>query len=503
MSASFSARSLFSSRINTVAVLGLLWMASCTVAAAQTWGNPVWSDEFDGLANSAPSSANWTYDTGILNVNNEAEYYCASGNNTPPCVAATPNAYLDGNGHLVIQAIKISSSQAPYSASWTSARLKSQGLQNFQYGRLESSMSLPIGPGIWPAYWALGNNIGTVGWPTSGEIDFMENVPASSGLGPTKVQSTIHGGASSSSCYCGGHGLGQPYTFPASDPNGTDVTTFHTYGAIWSPNMVQFYVDDPTKIFFVVTANDIPAGQPWDFNHPFFLLLNLAVGGTGSWPGPPDGTTPNPALMTVDYVRWYQASATAGPTMTAPAIAMTRGSGSTTVSLSSTSGTGRVFLSCSTTAPNAVCSVKSADALNPYTVDFSNAATATATVSVGPAAAPAASPKTKEPGQSSSMLRSSLPGPLAATAPALTGFAFGGLLLGSLVLVPEGWNRGARRAIGGTALTLALVMHPACGSGNSGTGGGGGNGYSVTVSTYTVSSAGNPDSTLNIAVTGN
>src|SRR5204863_2738955 len=114
--------------------------------------------------------------------NNEVEYYCAPGSNTAPCVAGTPNAYIDGNGHLVIQAIKISSSVTPYSNSWTSARLKTESLKSFQYGRLESNMSLPIGAGLWPAYWALGDNISSVGWPASGEIDFMENVPASGNL---------------------------------------------------------------------------------------------------------------------------------------------------------------------------------------------------------------------------------------------------------------------------------------------------------------------------------
>ena len=151
--------------------------------------------------------------------------------------------------------------------------------------------------------------------------------------------------------------------------------------------MVQFYVDDPTNVFFVRTASDVPSGQPWEFNHPFFLLLNLAVGGTGSWPGPPDNTTPNPAVMKVDYVRWYTPSAIAGPTMTAPAISVAAGAtGTTSLSLTSTVGAGRVYLSCSTNAPGATCAVNSSDPLNQYTVNFSTSATATATVSVTAAA---------------------------------------------------------------------------------------------------------------------
>jgi beta-glucanase (GH16 family) len=486
--------------VRVLSVLCLVWLAFGNISAAQTWGNPVWSDEFTGTPNTPINPANWTYDTGSLMVNNEVEYYCAPGSSTAPCVAGTPNAYIDGSGHLVIQAIEISSSVAPYSGSWTSARLKTSNLQNFQYGRLESSMSLPVGAGLWPAYWALGNNINSVGWPTCGEMDFMENVPSSGGLGPTAIRSTIHGGNSSSSCYCGANGIGAPYTFPSTDPNGTDVTTFHAYGAIWSPNMIQFYVDNPTNIFFVVTASDIPSTQQWDFNHPFFLLLNLAVGGTGSWPGPPDSSTPNPAVMTVDYVRWYQASPLAGPTMTASPISLTAGGGGSTVSLSSTSGTGRVYLACTTTVPNATCSIKSTDPLNPNTVDFSNTASGTASVSVSTTAAAAGSPKSQNTGlPRSGVAKSRRPSWLLfANLLVLSGFVFA-----SFVVVPD-WNRGLRRGLGGGALMLALVMHPACGSGNnSSSGGGGGNGYTVTVNAFTVSSTGNPDSTLTIPVSGN
>ena len=215
--------------------LGLLLFVLNLTSTAQTW-NLFWSDEFNG---SSINSANWTYDTGVLNVNDEVEYYCAPSSNTAPCDSTNPNAYLDGSGHLIIQALRINSGVAPYSGSWTSARLNSSNLQSFQYGRIESSMSLPLGPGLWPAFWALGTNISTVGWPASGEIDYMENVPLSAGLGPSTISSTLHGGLSSSDCYCGGNGLGKDYTFPSSDANGPDVTTFHTYGAIWSPYMVQ------------------------------------------------------------------------------------------------------------------------------------------------------------------------------------------------------------------------------------------------------------------------
>jgi beta-glucanase (GH16 family) len=456
-------------------------------AAAQTW-NLQWSDEFNGAANSAINSNNWTYDTGILNVNNEVEYYCVPGSNTTPCNSSTPNAYIDGKGHLVIQALRINSNPAPYTGSWTSARLKSQNLQSFQYGRIESSMTLPIGPGLWPAFWALGTNINSVSWPACGEMDFMENVPASAGLGPNTISSTIHGGNSSSNCYCGANGLSKHYTFPTNDPNGPDVTTFHTYGAIWSTNMVQFYVDDPSNVFSVETTNDIPSGLSWDFNHPFFLLLNLAVGGTGSWPGPPDNTTPSPALMLVDYVRVYTASPVAGPSMSAASISVKAGqTGTSTVSLNSTAGTGRVYLSCTTNAPKAACSINSADALNPYTVDFSQSATGSATVSVTTTANTSAI--------------SGISGLRAIPATVLAG-----TLLFSLGFP---LRRTWRSLAGFGVLLMAASLANCAGPGNGSGGSGGGNGtppgnYAVTVSAYTVSNtSGSADSTLSIPMTVN
>ena len=502
MDTAHSTRRFLPAQLNLSSFLALIFLSLLfpSLSGAQTWSLS-WFDEFNGAANSAIDPAKWQYDTASLKVNNEVEYYCAPGSNTAPCVAGTPNAYIDGNGHLVIQAIKISSSVTPYSGSWTSARLKTESLKSFQYGRLESRMSLPIGAGIWPAYWALGDNIGSVGWPVSGEIDFMENVPASPGnLGPNVIKSTLHGGNSSSNCYCGSNGLGQTYTFPSNDPNGPDVTTFHTYGAIWSTNMVQFYVDDPTHVFLVRTVNDVPAGLTWDFNHPFFVLLNLAVGGTGSWPGPPDSTTPNPAVMTVDYVRWYTPSAVTFPTMSGTSIAVKAGSpGTSTLSLSSASGMGRVYLSCTTTAPKASCSINSADALNPYTVDFSNAASASATVNVTTTT------------NSAGLLAPNRE--LNKRALSAGTFEILGFLFVSVVLLPAKWGRRVQRTLGGAGLMLVLLVHPGCGGGSGsntgGGGGGGGNGttpgnYSVTVNAYTVSnSSGSPDSTATIALTVN
>jgi beta-glucanase (GH16 family) len=344
---------------------------------AQNWGQPVWSDEFTGPVGTPIDSTKWTYDTGILSVNNEVEYYCSPSTVTGGCQTTNPNAYIDGNGHLIIQGIRLNSSTTPYSGSWTSARLKTSGLESFQYGRVESMMSLPVGPGIWPAFWALGSNISTVGWPICGESDYMENVPLNpGGLGPTVIASTLHGNSPS-----GVYGLGGKYTFSSGG-----VTGMHAYGAIWSPSMVQFYVDDPAKVFFVGTASDMKTGQTWTFDHPFFLLLNLAIGGDGSWPGPPDATTPSPALMTVDYVRIYKASAVQPPTFASPqAINVAAGAAignSSTFTLSDAAGSGRVYLTCATNAPKATCQVSTNDPLDPYTVDFTNATSGAVSVAV-------------------------------------------------------------------------------------------------------------------------
>ena len=224
-------------RISLLLALACLGLTIPT--AAQTW-NLAWSDEFDGAT---IDTAKWTFDHGDLNVNNEIEYYCgpaADPANQSPC-SQTPNVRLDGNGHLVIRALRLTSSVTPHSNAWTSARLKTSGLATFQYGRIEASMQLPTGAGLWPAFWALGTNIDSAGWPACGEQDYMENVPASSGQGPTIISSTLHGPT-----YSGSNGIGKQYVFPAGEQIDT---AYHTYGAIWSPSMIQFYVDNPSNVF--------------------------------------------------------------------------------------------------------------------------------------------------------------------------------------------------------------------------------------------------------------
>jgi beta-glucanase (GH16 family) len=477
--------SLFQSRSGlwTLWILFIVCLSAQSMASAQTW-NLTWSDEFNG---SQIDSTKWAFDYGDLNVNDEIEFYCGpvgDPNNQSPCNSQNPNVYLDGSGHLVIQAFEISSGTAPYSNSWTSARLKTANLATFQYGRIESNMQLPTGAGLWPAFWALGTNIGSVGWPACGEEDYMENVPASAGEGPTIISSTLHGPT-----YYGTNGLQGKYTFP----NGGRVdTAYHTYGAIWSPSMVQFYVDDPTNIFFVKTASDVPGGtSQWAFNHPFSLILNLAVGGTGSWPGPPDGTTPTPAVMTVDYVRQYTASPVTPPSLGNPAAITVKAgatSGNTsTMNLSSSSDIGRVYLTCSTTAPDASCTVASNDSLDIYTVNFSQSLTPTATVTITTVANNA-------------------------QAGFLVGSRMGaiGLMILVLLLVSLCMQSGRSRVTAAPAcLFLAMLFAPSCGGGSSGGGGGGGGGttpgsYTISVGAYTVSNTGGAaDATVTIPLTVN
>jgi beta-glucanase (GH16 family) len=340
---------------------------------AVTWTTN-WCDEFNGAANSQIDPTKWTYDTGGGGWgNNELEVYCSPSSNTSPCNSSSPNAYIDGSGHLVIQ-VRLNGN------TYTSARLKTQGLQSFHSGRIEASIQMPSHAGLWPAFWMLGSQRG-VTWPTVGESDVMENWPTTSnisGPGATGNCSTIH------TKVTGGPGKGKCFTLP----NGGRVdTAFHIYGEIWSANMVQFYVDDSTQPFFVVTASDLPAGDTWPFSSSadaFFLITNIAVGGTLG--APTDSQTGSQPPMMLDYVRQYLPSGIPAPQMTPTgSIVVTAGAAtgnSTTIDLGSTQGTGRVAFSCSTNAPKASCVVTSSDPVNHYTVDLTNSASATATVTV-------------------------------------------------------------------------------------------------------------------------
>jgi len=313
------------------------------------WGEPVWSDEFNEPAQEFPDPSKWTYDLGNQSGwgNHELEIYCSpKGLNPPECDSRRPNAFQDGAGHLVLRA------QKGRDGNWTSARMTTRGLKDFQYGRIEARMKLPTGSGLWPSFWMLGANFDTVGWPAAGSLDIVENIsltPRTNGLGPGMIRSTLHGPR-----YYGGNGLWHDFKLP----NGARVDdgAFHTYGIIWSPGMIQFYFDDPANIFFVQDASDLPEGGEWVFDHHFSLFLNLAVG--GDWPGAPGATTPNPADMLVDYVRVFNIPSIPAPSIQWQPVQVKSGSTvASIVSLQAVKYSSRVHLACATEPATVICSL--------------------------------------------------------------------------------------------------------------------------------------------------
>lgn len=313
------------------------------------WGEPVWSDEFDGTAQQLPDPSKWGYDLeDQAGVGDKVrEVYCSpEGGDSKECDPRHPNAFLDGMGHLVMRA------QKNVNGVWTLVRITTKDLKNFQYGRIEARMRLPVGQGLWPSFFMVGSNKDTVGWPASGSVDIVENVsmtPDSNGLGPTMIRSTLHGPR-----YFGSNGLWHDFKLP----NGARVDdgSFHTYGIIWSPGMIQFYVDDPSNVYLVHDASDLPEGGAWVFDHPFYLMMNLAVG--GDWAGDADAKTPNPADMLVDYVRVYRIPTVLAPRIEWQSVQVKAGSStSSTVALRTSSYAGRVHLACSTDTPTVTCSL--------------------------------------------------------------------------------------------------------------------------------------------------
>jgi beta-glucanase (GH16 family) len=274
----------------------LLCLYHCVVTGKRSWTqsvnpdsnkqeNLVWSDEFNSATlQGQPNPANWNYDTGAGRWGNkEQETYCAWASTTAPCDTAQPNVFVGDDGYLHIVA------RSPRKDVFSSARLKTQGLHGFRYGRVEARIKIPEGQGIWPAFWMLGDRVTSVGWPACGEIDIMENI----GKEPSVAHGSLHGP--------GGGDLTKSYTLPNNEKLASD---FHIYGIIWSPGRVQFYVDDPSNNYATFTPADLPKNAVWPFNTgKFFLILNVAVG--GSWPGYPDATTKFPQEMLVDYVRVY------------------------------------------------------------------------------------------------------------------------------------------------------------------------------------------------------
>ena len=251
-------------------------------ANAAVW-KLVWSDEFNGHSGSAVDPTKWSFAVGGGGWgNNELETY----------TSRTANAHLEG-GSLVITAIKETfTGPDNITRNYTSARLLTKNKFSQAYGRFEARIKIPFGQGIWPAFWLLGENIDTAHWPNCGEIDIMENI----GKEPSIVHGTFHGPG-----YSGGKGIGAAYTLTGG---GKFSDEFHVFAVEWEPNVIRFYVDG--NLYQTRTPADLPAGTPWVFDHPFFIILNVAVG--GGWPGNPDATTVFPQRMQVDYVRVYKRS---------------------------------------------------------------------------------------------------------------------------------------------------------------------------------------------------
>jgi len=243
----------------------------------------VWSDEFSGPDGSAPDPSKWTYDTGGKGWGN-TELECYTNR--------LQNAQING-GNLVITAQQ---ENAPFvcsdgsTNSYTSARLKTQGLFSQAYGRFEARIKVSAGQGMWPAFWMLGKDITTAGWPTCGEIDIMENI----GKEPGTVHGSLHGPSTTTRT----SDATSIFTLPAGQAFADD---FHLFAVDWERGVVRFYVD--SNLYATFTESRWPAGGTWVFDHPFFIILNVAVG--GNWPGSPDSTTVFPRHLLVDYVRVY------------------------------------------------------------------------------------------------------------------------------------------------------------------------------------------------------
>jgi beta-glucanase (GH16 family) len=246
-----------------------------------------WSDEFDGADGSAVDPSKWVHDVGGGGWgNNELEYY----------TNGTQNAVVQG-GNLVITATTAGASSytCSYPSSgpckYTSSRLLTKGKFSQKYGRFEARIQIPEGQGLWPAFWMLGANIDTVNWPSCGEIDIMENI----GKEPSINHGSMHMPAAGTTNDAQLSGM---FTLAAGAKLGDG---FHSYAIEWSSSAVRFYVDD--MLYETQTPQDA-SGRTWEFDQPFFIILNVAVG--GNFPGAPDSTTTFPQTMKVDWVRAYQ-----------------------------------------------------------------------------------------------------------------------------------------------------------------------------------------------------
>lgn len=235
----------------------------------------IWQDNFEGSAGQLPDSDKWGFDIGTDWGNAQLEF----DTDRPE------NVSLDGNGNLAIVAREESYNNCAY----TSARIVTRGLFEPTYGRIEARIKLPIGQGIWPAFWMLGNDIGSVGWPQCGEIDIMEY----RGQQPNIIYGSVHGPG-----YSGNDALSQVFTLAG----GTFNYDFHLFAIEWEDDVIRWYVDD--SLYLSLRPSHL-GGDEWVFDHPFYIILNVAVG--GHWVGPPNASTVFPQTMLIDYIKVYKA----------------------------------------------------------------------------------------------------------------------------------------------------------------------------------------------------
>lgn len=261
--------------IVAIAIGTMFTLISCTTDETQTvttLTNLVMEEEFE--TSGAPDPEMWTYDIGTGNNgwgNNELQYY----------TDRAENVVVEG-GMLKITALEESFEGQPY----TSGRILTKGLFEQQYGRIEARVKIPFGTGIWPAFWMLGNDIDQVSWPQCGEIDIFENFGGS----PSIVSGAVHGP---------GYNAGLAISKEFELENDRFDTDFHIFGIEWGPNYINFYVDD--TLYNQITPEDV-TGE-WVFDHPFFIILNVAVGGN---PVGSPANTEFPKTMYVDYIRVYE-----------------------------------------------------------------------------------------------------------------------------------------------------------------------------------------------------
>ncbi len=285
-----------------------------SLAHSQTAWKLFWSDEFNGAAGAPPDATKWKFQVGpgaAIAGNEEAETYCAPAADAAPCKANQPNAYLDGRGHLVIVAVKSDQTvtvgpKKLVAPVYTSARMIT--VQSFRYGRMEASIRIPAaGRGIWPAFWALGEQNGNTHWPAVGEIDVMEQwnpVPGTDTIDALTIHGAVHGPKAPGSSE-GYIDLTEEYKFPGTPSGG-----LHQFAAEWSPGQVDFYVDG--NLYESQSVATLTGKEVWEQDRqPFNLLLNLAMG--GGFFGYPDASTGPTPTMVVDYVRVYQRDPAALP----------------------------------------------------------------------------------------------------------------------------------------------------------------------------------------------